>query len=170
MTMQEEIIAQSKNVRRRGLLKGIVYGLAPLLGGTLITSIGEYLLANPEVDDSGWADAGDISDLKPGAPEEISFARSRIDGWKVRNERSAAWVVLDNQKKITAFSPACTHLGCAYHWQAEHKTFLCPCHGSVFSANGDVISGPANRPLDRYTVKVEAGRLWLGPVENPKNS
>ena len=103
--MEEQTIEHPEHVMRRGLLKGIVYGLAPLLGGTLIASIGEYLLANPEVDDSGWADAGDISDLKTGAPEEISFARNRVDGWKVRNEKSAAWIVLDEKKNVTAFSP-----------------------------------------------------------------
>jgi menaquinol-cytochrome c reductase iron-sulfur subunit len=41
---------------------------------------------------------------------------------------------------------------------------LCPCHSSVFSVDGAVISGPAPRPLDRYETKVENGKLLLGAL------
>jgi menaquinol-cytochrome c reductase iron-sulfur subunit len=128
------------------------------------------LLGTPQTDDAGWSDAGDISDLQPGAPQQVSFSQNRKDGWELRNEKATAWVVVDHQMHVTAFSPQCTHLGCAYRWQASKKEFVCPCHGSVFSANGDVVSGPANRPLDRYPVKVDAGRLWLRPNPHAKNS
>ncbi|MBC8530309.1 FAD-dependent oxidoreductase [Gehongia tenuis] len=42
--------------------------------------------------------------------------------------------------------PVCTHMGCRLHETADH-TFECPCHGSRFDADGEVIDGPANRPL-----------------------
>ena len=44
-------------------------------------------------------------------------------------------------------------------------TFICPCHASVFSVDGKVLSGPAPRPLDRYMTKIDAGKLEIGPVE-----
>lgn len=166
--MKEQTTTQHTGVKRRGFLAGAIYTLATLIGGTFAASVGAYLFGTPQTGDSGWADAGDVSDLRSGSPQQISFSRSREDGWKLENEKAAAWIVIDKGMHVTAFSPQCTHLGCAYHWQGDRAAFVCPCHGSVFSANGDVISGPANRPLDRYAVKVKAGRLWLGPVQRTK--
>lgn len=168
--MKERTSKNSDGVKRRGFMAGTIYAFASLIGGTFAASIGTYLLGTPQTEDSGWVDAGDISDLQPGAPQQISFSRSREDGWKLQNEKASAWVVVDDSMHITAFSPQCTHLGCAYNWQAGRKAFVCPCHGSLFGANGDVISGPANRALDRYSVKVDAGRLWLGPIQRVRNS
>jgi len=41
------------------------------------------------------------------------------------------------------------------------STFSCPCHGSVFDAEGNRTAGPAPRPLDRYEFSVDRGRLRL---------
>jgi menaquinol-cytochrome c reductase iron-sulfur subunit len=168
--MKETTFKNSQGIKRRGFMTGAIYMLASVMGGAFVASVSTYLLGSPQTEDSGWADAGDISDLQPGAPQQLSFSRSREDGWRLQNEKASAWVVIDDHMHVTAFSPRCTHLGCAYHWQANRKEFVCPCHGSVFSKNGDMVSGPANRPLDRYAVKVDAGRLWLGPAQQANNS
>jgi menaquinol-cytochrome c reductase iron-sulfur subunit len=158
-------------VKRRRFLTGSIYALASLILGAISSSAGAYLLAKPtEEDRNQWTDAGDLPKLRPDSPEEITFARSRVDGWEVRNEKSTAWIVRNSDETLTAFSPLCTHLGCAYQWAAQQRRFSCPCHGSTFDLSGDVISGPAARPLDRYLVKMEGSRLWLGPVERAQSS
>jgi menaquinol-cytochrome c reductase iron-sulfur subunit len=83
----------------------------------------------------------------------------------VISEKSTAWVVKRADKTVTAFGPQCTHLGCAYHWEEGKNEFLCPCHSSVFSVEGKVVSGPAPRPLDRYEVKVEGNHLMVGKLQ-----
>jgi len=64
---------------------------------------------------------------------------------KLDGERVAAY--RDDQGKVTKLSPVCTHMGCLVHWNGEERTWDCPCHGSRFSTNGDVITGPAEAPL-----------------------
>ena len=115
--------------KRRGFMSAAIYALATLMTGAFSASVSTYLFGKPETEDYGWADAGDVSNLQPGSPQQISFSRSREDGWKLRNEKSAAWVIIDERKHVTAFPPICTHLGCAYHWQMDRKAFACPCHG-----------------------------------------
>ncbi len=41
----------------------------------------------------------------------------------------------------------CTHLGCKLKWNKNEKIWECPCHGSKFDENGDVLNGPANKGL-----------------------
>ena len=66
-----------------------------------------------------------------------------------------------NKKDIPylAFSGKCPHLGCAFKWR-KHKVlgqvFLCPCHLSIYDAAGQVLDGPAPRPLDLLPIQVSA--------------
>jgi len=48
----------------------------------------------------------------------------------------------------------CTHLGCTPSWFSDQNRFKCPCHGSNYTMGGDVIAGPAPRPLWRAKVEL----------------
>jgi menaquinol-cytochrome c reductase iron-sulfur subunit len=154
---------------RRRFYLTFIYGLWSLITATLAIPALIYLFLPPRVRrDSEWADAGDITKLQPKTPVEMFFRKNLVDGWKITSDKQTAWVVKLAGEKIVAFGPQCTHLGCAYHWDEAKSQFLCPCHSSVFSADGAVISGPAPRPLDRYETKVENGKLLLGALrESP---
>lgn len=39
----------------------------------------------------------------------------------------------------------CPHMGCRLVWNQEEKSWDCPCHGSRFEANGNLIDNPAQR-------------------------
>jgi Rieske Fe-S protein len=61
------------------------------------------------------------------------------------DEKIAIWKHSDGTPQ--AFSASCTHMGCTVTWNNADLTWDCPCHGSMFAANGDVIHGPAVQPL-----------------------
>ena len=148
---------------RRRVLVGAIYGIWAAIAGALGVPALIYLLFPPKARKTDeWVNAGDISTLTLNVPVEMTFRRNRVDGWKVISEKSTAWVVKDAKNRITAFGPQCTHLGCAYHWEDAKGQFLCPCHNSLFDAEGNVVSGPAPRPLDRYATKLEGTKLLIG--------
>jgi nucleotide-binding universal stress UspA family protein/nitrite reductase/ring-hydroxylating ferredoxin subunit len=62
-----------------------------------------------------------------------------------RGEKFAAYV--DSAGELHLMSARCTHLGCTVGWNPGEKTFDCPCHGSRYSPTGEVVNGPAARPL-----------------------
>ena len=60
-------------------------------------------------------------------------------------EKFAAF--MDPSGELHVASARCTHMGCTVAWNPGESTFDCPCHGSRFSAMGEVVNGPAARPL-----------------------
>lgn len=157
--------ALAESMPRRAFHLAAIYVLGALISLALAIPTLIYLLLPPKTrKDTGWVDAGDISQLAPGAPVELSFQQSRVDGWRVVTEKRTAWVVRQSDNQIVAFGPQCTHLGCAYHWDEGVKQFACPCHASFFALDGKVLSGPAPRPLDRYATRVQDNRVQLGAL------
>ncbi|MGH9597711.1 MAG: ubiquinol-cytochrome c reductase iron-sulfur subunit, partial [Edaphobacter sp.] len=111
---------------------------------------------------SDWVAVAELDQLPIGTPQEVLYKRRRVDGWRKVEETAGTWIVRTDEHNVIAYAPACTHLGCAYHWDASKKDFLCPCHASEFSIDGKVLAGPAPRPLDRYCSKIEEGRILIG--------
>ncbi|MCW2974038.1 MAG: [Fe-S]-binding protein [Thermoleophilia bacterium] len=65
--------------------------------------------------------------------------------------RSVA-VARDEAGELHAVSATCTHLGCLVHHDAERACWQCPCHGSRFTLQGEVLQGPATKPLEQLDV------------------
>ncbi len=85
-----------------------------------------------------------------------SMAELPPDGSKTFRDLSGREIVLVNTEQgLRALSTTCTHLGCKTYWEPENKRFFCPCHDGVFDINGNVVSGPPPRPLDRFDVEVD---------------
>ena len=64
-------------------------------------------------------------------------------------------LLFDRDGQYWAVSRRCTHLGCAVNYHEVDNLLECPCHQSRFAPDGQVLRGPASRPLRRYTVRKE---------------
>ena len=71
--------------------------------------------------------------------------------------------------QVTAFSDECTHQAFPLSAGEVHSdgTLECVWHGARFAClTGAVVREPAIDPLTRYAVRVERGRVLVGPVES----
>lgn len=147
---------------RRTFYGVVINGLMGLITAAIALPAAAYLLVKPNSSKkSQWIDAADVSQLKVGKPEEVTYRRTRVDGWRVMNEKTTAWVVKKDDATVVAFAPNCTNLACAYHYEDASNQFVCPCHASTFSIDGKVTGGPAPRPLDRYVSRVDGTKLLI---------
>lgn len=79
-----------------------------------------------------------------------------VSGALVYTEARLALIRRDNEQ-LYAVSLLCTHLGCLVTVNADR--IACPCHGSEFDLQGNVIKGPADRPLRRFQVEERDGMI-----------
>jgi menaquinol-cytochrome c reductase iron-sulfur subunit len=147
---------------RRTFYRALLSGIGSLIGLGLAVPAAAYLFITRESRKGNFVEAGKLSELALGEPREVSFERTRVDGWRTFQEKGIAWVVRTGASDVVAYAPQCTHLGCAYHWESQRNEFVCPCHESRFSIDGKVMGGPAARPLDRYVTRIEDQKLLIG--------
>jgi glycine/D-amino acid oxidase-like deaminating enzyme/nitrite reductase/ring-hydroxylating ferredoxin subunit len=81
------------------------------------------------------SDVADIDAIPSGHGGVIARGKQKLAVWK------------DAKGTPRALSASCTHLGCTVTWNNAERTWDCPCHGSIFAADGSVIHGPAVKPL-----------------------
>ena len=81
---------------------------------------------------------------------------------KIQPEGAATpfYVLALGDGEYAAVSPICTHLGCTVN--REGAPLVCPCHGSTYDRHGQVLRGPAERPLQRFpTTATSMGELVI---------
>ncbi len=105
-----------------------------------VMGLGAYLSENMTVakNFAEYLAPGEVGSVDALAPGEGAILRSGL-------KKIAAYRGFDG--RLFLKSAACTHLGCHLHWNSFEQCWDCPCHGSQFAPNGDVLNGPAIAPL-----------------------
>ncbi len=73
-----------------------------------------------------------------------------------------AIVINRPHKGFIVLSKVCTHLGCIVEYEADKDRMLCPCHAGTFDLDGNVISGPPPKPLQRLPFRIEGETIVIG--------
>lgn len=82
----------------------------------------------------------DPATLAPGEGAVVEAGGERVGAYR------------DEGGQLHGVSLVCTHLGCHVTWNPAERSWDCPCHGSRFGVDGEVLHGPAVRPLERKTL------------------
>ena len=78
----------------------------------------------------------EVADLAPGEGKLVKYEGESIALYK------------DDNGDLHAIDPVCPHAKCMVDWNSAEKSWDCPCHGSRFSFDGELLTGPARRGLD----------------------
>lgn len=91
---------------------------------------------------------------RPAMSVQVGFPDDYQPGRVFHHSGRKLFIVRD-EKGFFAFSARCTHLGCMVVWNADHKMFLCPCHGGKYDVEGRNVEGPPPRPLDAFSLRID---------------
>lgn len=106
--------------------------------------------------------ADDVASIETGVPVRVSFVQRKVDAWLEDHQLNSVWLYTADGQKVKAYNPHCTHLGCAFAYDADTKNFACPCHRGQFDVKtGHVLAGPPPRPLDELTAEIRSGAVWV---------
>jgi cytochrome b6-f complex iron-sulfur subunit len=140
---------EETTMSRRSFIKLVGWSALTALAAGELTYVGMRFIAPRTAagEFGGVFNVGMVDDFPPGSV--TLFTEGRF--FMVR--------LLDGG--FLALYRACTHLGCAVPWDAQKGRFVCPCHGSEFEADGEVLNAPAPRPMDLFRVTIENGQVMV---------
>jgi len=69
-----------------------------------------------------------------------------------------SFIIIKQNSSIKVFSSKCSHLGCRII-VTEQNELVCPCHGSRYNFNGDVVKGPAQNSLKQLEFKKDNNKI-----------
>ena len=131
--------------KRRDFLKLGTRGLLALSGLLGLGGLLRYLSFQSEPAQPRQIPLGAATDYPPGTRSVVADGQA---------------LLIHDENGLRAISLVCTHLGCLV--QEEGEGFACPCHGSLYAADGTLLRGPATQALHELRVEQsESGELLL---------
>ena len=146
-------MTEPKDTTRRSFLdKLLVGGFAALLAAILYP-ISRFIIP-PE---SGEANVNQV---------KLPFTRAEIEASPQKSKtfkfgRSLGIVLLTSTGELRALSATCTHLDCTVQNRPDLGILWCACHNGRYDFNGNNISGPPPRPLERYSINEVGEEIFV---------
>ena len=145
--------SRALRIPRRLILRWGLWGtILALLGQCTVSFVG-FFWPKKVGAFGGVVNAGNVSDYQVG---------------DVKVVREGKFYISHVPEGFLALYWKCPHLGCTVPWRADDPSmdqiepkgrFNCPCHGSIYNRYGQIIQGPAPRPMDRFPITIEAGKI-----------
>lgn len=125
----------------RGLIVDGAHSWADLYSPARMHGVGEMMRMGISMT-RGW-----LSGMAPDVESVASIAPGTGAVMMEEGKPVAVFKAIDG--RILKVSAICTHLRCTVKWNGAEESWDCPCHGSRFTPEGDVLNGPAIAPLER---------------------
>jgi cytochrome b6-f complex iron-sulfur subunit len=136
-------------MERRQLLKTSL----AFLGTTTLISFGytaSKFLIPPKSNTKDAQVTIDKDQIPPGTAKEVTYNEIPL---VIINRRGSGFIAL---------SRVCTHLGCLVGYDSFNAKLVCPCHAGEFDLEGNVLTGPATKALQRYPLKITSKQITVG--------
>ncbi len=111
-----------------------------------------------------------LTSLPEGTPTRITITADRQDAFTHYPKSAIGSVWLRRRHnaagldEVDVWQTICPHLGCGIE-RAADDGFTCRCHASDFDANGQCLSGPSPRGMDKLEVRLtsaeENEQVWV---------
>jgi len=91
----------------------------------------------------------------------IPLSEIEVNSSKKVRFAGGTYIVIRTETGVFALSAVCTHLGCLVNWEPDARQIVCPCHAARFDLNGNVVGGPAPKPLQQIKASIVNGNIEI---------
>jgi len=164
-------MSNDNQLTRRGLfLKvGILFNGA--VAAALAVPVVRFLLSSVTLGRANaytaWVPLGSVSEFPEGETRLATFRNPFVTPTDGETADTACWVRHGDGDQFQVFAVNCAHLGCPVRWFPQSGLFMCPCHGGAYYRDGSRASGPPERGLFEYPIKIQEGIIAIHAGELP---
>ncbi|EKU99023.1 Rieske Fe-S protein [Leptolyngbya sp. PCC 7375] len=162
--MDDALSFEVPSLSRRQLLNFLTGATVAATAGSALYPVAKFFIPPREVSEGG----GILAKDKLGTPIPASQILANPPGTRaliagLASEPTYLIVQDDGSLGARGIVDNCTHLGCTFPWNPVDQQFQCPCHGSLYDPEGNVVRGPAPLPLKIVHVVVKDDAIWIYP-------
>ena len=163
--------ASEPNSGRRWFLRVMTAGLGTAATAILGIPIVGYFFGQRKRE-ADWVTLGDVGSFPLHETRRVDFDNPFRQPWDGVASLTGVFVRNEGQDgraehQFRVLSVHCAHLGCPVSWFPQSGLFMCPCHGGVYYANGDLASGPPPRGMYHCDWQIENGQLKVRAPHYP---
>jgi len=114
-----------------------------------------------------WIPLGRVNEFPEGETRLATFRNPYVTPTDGETADTACWVRRIEGDEFQVFAVNCAHLGCPVRWFPQSGLFMCPCHGGAYYRDGSRASGPPERGLFEYPIKIQDGVITIQAGELP---
>jgi Rieske Fe-S protein len=156
---------------RRGLFMKLGILFNGVAAASLAVPIVRFLLSSVTLGRENayraWVPLGRVGEFPEGETRLATFRSPFVMPSDGKTADTVCWVRRIEGEQFQVFAVNCAHLGCPVRWFPQSGLFMCPCHGGAYYRDGSRASGPPERGLFEYPIKIQDGILTIHAGELP---
>ena len=164
-------MSNASDLSRRGLFLKIGILFNGVVATALAVPIVQYVASSISRSRANgylsWVSLGRVSEFPEGETRLATFRNPYVTPTDGKTADTACWVRRIEGEQFQVFAVNCAHLGCPVRWFPQSGLFMCPCHGGAYYRDGSRASGPPERGLFEYPIRIQSGELTIHAGELP---